>query len=317
MNPLLLDGPDASDWSTLTIISIRRRRHRLMRHGDGPAVLVTFNTIGVEIENPDGMVSWMATESETLRPRSDTSVRYRWNSVAFLASMLALALVALGVTLVSSRASSSPLLDESTISASREIATLKQPQDVVLAEVNGIQLKLPMFEEEVTAVGYHPVSGDDVFDLEPMGQRLNSNALEKGLGQIFSGDDSPGYFIMEEGKEFDSATGSMDIGAPAGTVVYAPVDGTIASIKSYELRGVCPDTEIRIQTQSQANLVVVLSHIDNSEAALGQPVRAGVSRLGSVRKMDACYQQQLGEYTYDDGNHLHMQVERNLYRSGS
>ncbi len=261
------------------------------------------------------MVSGMASEPETLRPRSNTSYRYRWNSVVFFASMVVLALVALAVTLVSSRTTSSPLLDDSTMSASREMAALQQPRGVALAEVEGIRLMLPIYEEVVTAVGYHPVNAEGVISLEPMGVRLNSSAFEKGLVQIFSDGDSPGYFIMEDDKELGSSTASMDIGAPAGSVVYAPVDGTIASIRSYDLRGTCPDTEIRIQAQGQASMIVVLTHIDNPEAALGQPVRAGVSRLGSVRKMDGCYQQQLGRYTYDDGNHLHVQVERNLYRS--
>lgn len=262
------------------------------------------------------MVSEMASEPETLRPRSNTSLRYRWNSVAFLASMVVLALVAIVVTFVSSRTPSSPLLDESALSASHEMATLEKPQSVALAEAVGIQLMLPIFEEEVTAIGYHPVNDEGVVGLEPFGHSLNGSALTKSLGQIFSDDGGPGYFIMDDSKELGHATGSMDIGAPAGTVVYAPVDGTIASIRSYQLRGMCPDTEIRIQSQEQAGMTVVLTHLDHPEAALGQPVRAGESRIGAVRKMDGCYQQQLGEYTYDTGNHLHMQVERNLYRSG-
>jgi hypothetical protein len=229
--------------------------------------------------------------------------------------MTALALAALAYLILSSRVSSSPLLDEETVSASKVAATLKEPMELALARAGDISLMLPVYQDEVTAIGYHPAEGDQVVSLEPIGTRINGGLLEKGLGQSLTGGDIPGYFIMEEGTELGLSTQAMDVGAPAGTVVYAPVDGVVDGIRDYRLRGQCPDTEVRIQPRDHANFVVVLTHLDSSEAALGQPVKAGVTRLGAVRKMDGCYTQQLGEYTYDEGNHLHMQVERLLFSS--
>jgi hypothetical protein len=257
----------------------------------------------------------MATEPYTLQPRSGTRYRYRWHSVAFLATMFVLAMVALAAIILSSRADTTPLLDDATVSASSEMAATQLPAQMTLAEAGDLKLMLPVYEGEVTAVGYHPTSGDNVISLNPLGTRINGSIFDKGLGQAIRGGEGPGYFIMDDSANLGASTGAMDIGAPAGTVVYSPVDGTIAGIRSYDLRGACPDTEILIQPQQQANLLVVLTHMDYPEASLGQPLKAGVTRLGSVRKMDSCYAQQLASYTYDEGNHLQLQVERSLYRA--
>lgn len=249
----------------------------------------------------------MALEPHTLQPRVSSRYRFRWHSAAFLATMFVLALVALAAVIASSRAASTPLLDEHTMAAAREVASTHEPARIPLAAAGEIHLMLPIFEQEVTAVGYHPVDGDNLITLNPIGRQLNGSLIS-GFGQVTQGD-GPGYFLMEEGGRFGAATCSLDVGAPAGTVVFAPVDGIVAGIRTYNLRGECPDTEVRIQPRNQSNMVVVMTHIGNIQATLGQPVRAGETRLGSVRGLDGCIEQQLGRYTYDSGNHLHLQVE--------
>lgn len=249
----------------------------------------------------------MALESDTLQPRVSSRYRYRWHSAAFLATMFVLALVALAAIIASSRAGSTPLLDEHTMAAAREVASTHEPARFPLAAAGEIQLMLPVYEKQVTAVGYHPVDGDGLITLIPNGRQLNGSIISS-LG-VVSPTDGPGYYLMEEGGRFGSATCSLDVGAPAGTVVFSPVDGIVAGIRTYNLRGECPDTEVRIQPQYQSNMVVVMSHMGNIQATLGQPVRAGETRLGSVRRLDGCIEQQLSRYTYDSGNHLHMQVE--------
>jgi len=250
----------------------------------------------------------MASEPHTLQPRvSAGRYRFRWHSAAFLATMFALAMIAMAAVVVSSRASSTPLLDDHAMSASRALATTRLPEQIQLARAGELNLMLPVFQEEVTAIGYHPVDGEGVVIMSPSGRQINGSILSNL--NVFSDSDGPGYFLMSEGGLQGSATCSMDVGAPAGTMVFAPVDGTIAGIRSYNLKGQCPDTEIKIQPQNQTRLLVVMTHMINLEASLGQPVRAGETRLGAVRKMDGCVEQQLSQYTYDSGNHLHLQVE--------
>jgi len=221
--------------------------------------------------------------------------------------MFVLALVALGAVIASSRAASTPLLDEHTMAAAREVASTHEPARIPLAAADELHIMLPIFEQEVTAVGYHPVDGDNLVTLHPNGRQLNGSLISS-IGQVAQSDGT-GYYLMEEGGRFGAATCSLDVGAPAGTVVFAPVDGIVSGIRNYNLRGECPDTEVRIQPQYQSNMMVVMTHMGNIQATLGQPVRAGETRLGSVRGLDGCIEQQLSRYTYDSGNHLHLQVE--------
>ena len=221
--------------------------------------------------------------------------------------MFALAMIAMTAVIVSSRVSSTPLLDDHAMSASRALATTRLPEQIQLAKAAELNLMLPIFQEEITAIGYHPVDSEGVVSMSPAGRQINGSILSSL--NVFTDGDGPGYYVMSEGGTLGSATCSLDIGAPAGTKVFAPVDGTIAGIRSYNLKGQCPDTEIKIQPQNQTRLLVVMTHMTNLEASLGQPVRAGETRLGAVRELDGCVEQQLSQYTYDSGNHLHIQVE--------
>jgi hypothetical protein len=250
----------------------------------------------------------MASEPHTLQPRLSTTYRYRWHSAAFLAFMFVLAMLALAAIIASSRTSSTPLLDERTMSAAREMASLEQPSEIPLARAGDIQLMLPIHERQVTAIGYQPVDDSNVVNLSPNGHQVNDSFFSS-LGRMTSSD-GPAYFVMEEnGFQGGSMTNSIDVGAPAGTFVFAPVDGTILGIRSYNLKGRCPDSEIKIQPFNQSNMIVVLTHVGNIQATLGQPVKAGVTRIAAVRQLDSCMEQQLSRFTYDSGNHVHMQVE--------
>lgn len=223
--------------------------------------------------------------------------------------MFIIAMIALGAMLVSSRAVSTPLLDDHTMSADRAMAARRAPSQVSLASTGNLQLMLPVFEREVTAIGYHPVAGEGVVELVPRGRQANSSFISQRLEGVISGSEGPEYFVMSGSGGPGPPHQAIDVGAPAGTFVFAPVDGTVAGIRSYSLVGRCADVELTIKPRSDSRLLVILTHIDQLEVSLGQPIRAGETRLGTVRALDGCVEQELSRYTYDHGNHLHMQVE--------
>lgn len=250
----------------------------------------------------------MAIESQSLEPQVSTPYRYRWHSAAFLGSMFALAILALIAIIASSRTSSTPLLDERTMSAAREQASIHEPARVLLARAGEVQLMLPINENQITAIGYQPVADSNVVSLNANGHQLNDSIFSSLSHAI--GADGPGYFVMGDEGSTGPPTASLDVGAPYGSVVFSPVDGTVAGIRTYNLKGRCPDTEVKIQPLNESDLMVVMTHVGSVQATLGQPLKAGSSKVGSVRKLDSCMDQQLGRYTYDSGNHLHLQVER-------
>lgn len=269
--------------------------------------LVQYTVRQLENELSDVMFTNMSSTPQTMKPRRKARHQLRWHSAAFLGVMFILAVIAAVLIVTSSRDSSTPLLDEETIAASKEQASTQNPESLVLASAGQLDLMLPVVAASVTAVGYHPVEDDDIISLDPRGKQVNASVIS-GIGQILQSDDSIGYYVMEEDSDV-SPTTAMDVGAAFGTFVYAPVDGTVVGIKSYEYAGDCLDTEVRIQPLSQSNVIVVMTHLDNIEATLGQPVKAGDSRIGVVNKLDSCLVHKISEFTADSGNHVHIQVE--------
>ena len=251
----------------------------------------------------------MASQPHMLRPRAGTyRYKYKWHSAAFLATMLVIAMTALGATIVSSRASSTPLLDNATMSAVREMASTRPPEKVPVAQAGDLQLMLPVYSGEITAIGYHAADSPDAVALTPIGHQVNGSIITRGINSLFPQGGFQ-YVTMGDDNGFGTATQAMDLGAPAGTRVYAPVNGVIAGIRSYAIDGHCPDVEIKVRPQSDATMLVVLTHIDQPQVTLGQPIRAGVTQLGAVRGLDGCVDQPLKRYTSDNGNHLQMQVD--------
>ena len=59
-------------------------------------------------------------------------------------------------------------------------------------------------------------------------------------------------------------TGSVDVGAVAGTRVYSPVDGTVVGIRSYVLDGSPHGSVLQIQPTSTPADIVTLTNIRTS-----------------------------------------------------
>src|ERR687894_2169044 len=101
--------------------------------------------------------------------------------------------------------------------------------DVVLAEAAGVALSSPVRPEDVTGLGYHP-EGENLLEMSPRGRNLSVNPLFR----LILGDSAPEkiqYYIMDPARRQGPSTGALDVGAEAGTRVYAPVTGTVTAIR--------------------------------------------------------------------------------------
>lgn len=109
---------------------------------------------------------------------------------------------------------------------------------------------------------------------------------------------------------------SIDVGAPLGTPVYAPVTGTVVLVQDYLLYGYVPDVQIHIQPEGHPELDLVLLHQYDPLVAPGDKVEGGVTRLSYVRDIAVDLTDvQLGFYTAadDPGNHSHVQLNNADY----
>jgi murein DD-endopeptidase MepM/ murein hydrolase activator NlpD len=176
-----------------------------------------------------------------------------------------------------------------------ELGSGARPPELVIARADGVEVHIPVDPGRVTAAAFHPIN-------DPSGAALSA---------------AGGFDIQQAGRDGRAGpdTAALDVGAPAGTEVFAPVDGTVASVAEYKVLGRIEGYEVTIApTVAASGLVLRLTHLDppagGEMLSVGTPVRAGVTPLGRVRDFSAVAEQELSEFTSDSGNHVHMELIR-------
>jgi hypothetical protein len=180
-----------------------------------------------------------------------------------------------------------------------ELGSGARPPEIVIARADAVEIHVPVDPERVTAAAFHAVNNPSGVELE------RSGPLD----------------IHQAGRDDRTGpeTAGLDVGAPAGTAVYAPVDGTIASVGDYLVSGKIEGYEVAITpSAAPSGLMLRVTHLEESDTGVrpnvGTPVRAGVTPLGRVRDFSTVARQELSEFTSDAGNHEHM--ERNRAHAG-
>lgn len=173
--------------------------------------------------------------------------------------------------------------------------TASRPPDLTIARGEGVSVNLPVDPAVVTAAAFHPIGDPTAVALEATGAIRIEQAARNG----------------RQGPE---ASG-LDIGAPVGTPVYAPVDGVVVSVADYKINGRIEGFEISIAPDVASRGVVVrMTHLDDPERGgrlrVGQGVQAGETPIGRVRDFSAVGRQELAQFTSDSGNHVHIELIR-------
>ena len=142
------------------------------------------------------------------------------------------------------------------------------PQPQVIAFQGALRLFLPISESRVTAVGYQRV-GDGALALDPVGTQANAGVFTRLLRRLV-GEDQPGirYYLL--GGTAGPETGGLDVGAAAGTDVYAPVDGTVIAISDHILSGRPYGVRIDLQPSGSPGLVVSMTNLRPRRGADGR-----------------------------------------------
>ncbi len=227
--------------------------------------------------------------------------QYRARRLAVIGIVTALALVTLFLTAFGS---GSPERVAATAPPT-QAATGVPPEPVVLATVGNLQIKLPIATEAVTAIGFHGADGNAV-ELAPVGRQINEGLLARLWRKIAgSAQQGPVWYQLSGGP----GTQVLEVGAAPGTDVYSPVDGTVVSISDFVIDGKVFGSLIDVRPSAAPSLIVTLSHLEHDPSvAVGSPVLASSSKLGTVVDVATVERQALASYAGARGNNVSIDV---------
>jgi hypothetical protein len=175
--------------------------------------------------------------------------------------------------------------------------------DTALAKAADVEISTPIRPESLTGLGYHP-EGESLVEILPRGKNLSENPM---LG-IFARSSTPEkiqYYLMDPARRQGPRTGALDVGAEAGTPIYAPVTGTVTAVRPDPiLQKDAKVVEIKPAENPNVRIFVSLVHEIDSGIAPRSPVTAGMTELGSVADSAKVLKPQLAYYTSDAGNHV-------------
>jgi murein DD-endopeptidase MepM/ murein hydrolase activator NlpD len=189
----------------------------------------------------------------------------------------------------------------------------------LIAEYPGIQLHSPISANNITEVEFHQASYNTALRLTPLLPIVDAEEVAEKHGTKHTpADEQPTgdkpligeavstWRLDSVGDEMTS----VDVGALAGTDVYAPISGTVVKIKTYSLYGLIDDFEVHIQTPDHPEFDIVLLHVEDLSVKVGDKVIGGCTRIAKVRNIGDIIDNNLANFTVPDdpGNHCHVQV---------
>jgi murein DD-endopeptidase MepM/ murein hydrolase activator NlpD len=191
---------------------------------------------------------------------------------------------------------------------SKRLNPAPPPTPQVLATRGPLRLQLPISNDRVTAIGYHAAASGSLA-LDPVGSRANEGLARRIVRRFFGGG-GRGIRYYQLGGRCGPSTGVLNVGAPSGTDVYSPVDGTVVGLAKHVLSGRKYGVRIDIQPTDAPSLVVSVTHLRADPAlAIGDAVAASRSKIGTVIDFSKVEQQALARYTQDAGNHVAIEVQ--------
>ena len=222
--------------------------------------------------------------------------------VALLVVLAAVFLVALGLTAFAGTTTA----PTSAIVPRVNLANVPQnrPATEIVALRGPVRLQLPISQSRLTAIGYHS-AGAGALSLQPVGHQANEGLVQRVVHGIFGGGGgSPKWYQLAGG-----GTSALDVGAPIGSDVYSPVDGTVVAIRPFIVEGKKYGSEIDIQPQNAPSVVVAVTQLVADPALhVGTAVVSGATKLGRVADLATIEQQALARYTNDEGNHVSIEL---------
>ncbi len=183
------------------------------------------------------------------------------------------------------------------------------PPDRIIARAGLVDIHLPIDRQRIALTLFRSVDDADAVAFKPDATWKHRVAPPAGRA----------------GPE----TAGLDIAAPAGAIVYAPVDGTITSVVDYVVAGVAAGYQVDITPEEQSDVVVRVRHIEGIPEArragpvceigsfekpnVGTFVKAGITCIGEVldaSDLSEVARPEVAKYVSGAGNHVHLEVVR-------
>lgn len=212
-------------------------------------------------------------------------------------------------------------------SAGATVEVLSDPTPL-FASYRSLRLHLPVAEEAVTTLAFHQASSPVALHMDSLLTEMSVKAVAKskttalpakeatqgadveaaeyGAPTIYNG----GAIRLWRSNRRGAPDTAADIGAKPGTVVLAPVSGTVIAVRAYKLYGKHADTEVHIKPDGWPEVDVVLIHISDVSVKVGDRVEGGITPVARVRRLSQYVTHQLSDYTPDKGDHVHIQLNR-------
>ena len=180
----------------------------------------------------------------------------------------------------------------------------RQPQ--ALATIGNLGIQLPVAAASLTAIGFHG-SSDGSLPLQPVGRQANEGLLARLWRHIAgTGRDWPRWYQLEGGPP---GTNVLDVGTPPGTDVYSPVAGSVVAVTTLVIGGKRVGSRIDLRpTRAPSVMVSVMNVRPDPSIAVGTPVLAATSKLGTAVNVAAVERQALAPHAANGGNNVSIAV---------
>jgi hypothetical protein len=246
-----------------------------------------------------------AASPRVRRSREARAAARRARRIAALVVATAALLITLLLTAFGSN--STRVLEPTAPAPATRLLPAGPPRPQVVALRGSLRIQMPVAQSRVTAIGYHATSGG-AMALSPVGRQANAGLLARIARRLLgTGGSGLSYYLL--GGDEGPATAVLNVGAPPGTDVYAPVDGTVVGITDYVISGRKRGARIDIQPSGAASIVVSLTHLRPDPAlSVGSMVSAASSKIGTLIDLADAERQSLARYTNDAGNHVALEV---------
>ena len=188
----------------------------------------------------------------------------------------------------------------------------------LIAEYDGVLIHTPIKAKDLEGILFHQAATEyglvlstQLPDADPETMLTNPDyeiAEEQPTGDEWLNAKALHLWRTDTAAEMDT---SIDVGAEAGTQVYAPVTGTVVLVATYKLYESIDDYDIHIQPDGRPDLDVVEIHVQDVQVKAGDRVIGGETPLAKVRDLAAenITDIQLAFYSKEGhGNHTHVQV---------